>query len=329
MGEIAASFLASFAICVVLGAPILRVLTRMGVKQTVSSDAPTGHIAKQGTPTMGGLMILAGIALPMIGLVLVRPGQIRVLSLILLTLAFGAIGFIDDFLIVSRGKNLGLKARQKLILQFLFAIAFVMWLRSDAVAGRTTLVALFGNSFDLGGWYYVLGALFIVAMSNAVNLTDGLDGLAAGVSALIALALAGTVLSTGSFAWLCLFAGALAGACAGFLYYNFPASVFMGDTGSLAIGAALAGIAMQGKVEAPFQIYAVVPWIETFTVILQVLVFKLRRRSKGLEYAKSHRVFLRTPLHHHYEEMGWKETRIVGRFWLATIVSIAVALTFS
>lgn len=278
---------------------------------------------------MGGLLILAGLALPMLFVVVGSPSQSSALALLGLTLAFGLIGFVDDFLIATRGKNLGLKARQKLALQLVFAIAFAAWLHASAESGRTTILRILPGmrSIDLGLAYYVLGVLFIVGLSNAVNFVDGLDGLAGGVSAIIALAAAATAQAATGYAWLPLFGGALAGGCAGFLWFNaHPAQVFMGNTGSTALGAALAGMAMLGKIEVPFQLYAAVPWAVLLSVVIQVSVFKYRRHRYGLEYAKAHRVFRRTPLHHHFEELGWPETKIVQRFWLATALGIAAGL---
>jgi phospho-N-acetylmuramoyl-pentapeptide-transferase len=229
---------------------------------------------------------------------------------------------LDDYLIATRGKNLGLRAREKLALQFIFATAFVVFLYVTAVPGRTTVVRLW-NEVDFGAVYYAAGVLFIVALSNAVNFMDGLDGLAAGVCCMVALALAATVYGASGYAWLPMFGGALSGACAGFLWFNaHPAQVFMGDTGSLAMGAAIAGMAMMGKAEGAVQLYSVVPWCALFSVIVQVSVFKYRARRYGMEYAKSHRVFRRTPIHHHFEELGWPETRIVHRFWLITALVI-------
>ena len=330
--SIAAGFVAACGVGIAAGPSVIRALKSVGAAQTVSSDAPETHKTKQGTTTMGGLLILLGLALPVAADVLLNPGHITELALLGLTLAFGAIGFLDDLLIARRGKNLGLKARQKLAFQFVFAIVFVWWLASTAINGRTTVLGIGSVRADVGYWYYVLGVLLIVGMSNAVNLTDGLDGLSGGVSALLALALAGTALvSPGTaYGWLPLFGGALAGGCAGFLWFNIhPAQVFMGDTGSLALGAALAGMAMLGKTEIAFQLFALVPWAAMFSVILQVLVFKVRKRKYGIEYARSHRVFKRTPIHHHFEECGIKETKIVGRFWLATALAIAGTLAIT
>jgi phospho-N-acetylmuramoyl-pentapeptide-transferase len=311
---------------------VIQWLKGLGASQTVSSDAPETHRAKQGTTTMGGLLILLGLTLPVVADIALNPGHVSALALLGLTLAFGGIGFLDDLLIARRGKNLGLKARQKLALQFAFAAGFAWWLYATAVPGRTTVLAAGGWSADLGVWYYLLGVFLLVGMSNAINLTDGLDGLAGGVSLMLALALAGTALvsTTTSFGWLPLFGGALAGGCAGFLWYNIhPAQVFMGDTGSLGLGAALAGMSMLGKTEVELQGFALIPWAATFSVIIQVLVFKARKRRHGLEYAKAHRVFRRTPLHHHFEECGFNETKIVGRFWLVTALAIAVTLAIT
>jgi phospho-N-acetylmuramoyl-pentapeptide-transferase len=326
--EAAAAFVAAFTLSALLGGPVIRMLKRLGAQQTVSADAPSRHAEKQGTTTMGGLLIMVGLAFPVLVDVAYRPNHMSALALLGLTIAYGLIGFLDDFLSATRGKNLGLKARQKLILQFAFAIGFMLWLRTTAVPGRTTVLSVGSWSADLGVWYYVLGTLLIVAISNAINLTDGLDGLAAGISTILAVALATTVMATAGYGWLPIFGLALAGGCAGFLWFNIhPAQVFMGDTGSLALGAALAGMALLGKVEIPFQTYALVPWAVTFSVIVQVLVFKLRKSRHGLEYAKAHRVFRRTPLQHHFEEIGWRETKIVGRFWLAAALAVAGTIT--
>ena len=280
---------------------------------------------------MGGLLILLGIALPVLAESLLRPEYRAALPLLWLTLAFGLIGFVDDFLITTRGKNLGLKARQKLTLQFLFAIIFVFWLREHATEITSRIGFANLAEVDLGGWYYFLAVFFIVGMSNAINLTDGLDGLVGGIAGIIALAIGAALLPLVAYSgFIAVFAGAVAGGCIGFLWYNgHPARVFMGDTGSLAIGAALAGMAIMGKTEASFQLFAVVPWIEMFSVIIQVAVFKVRARRRGLDFARSHRVFKRTPLHHHFEEIGWKETTVVLRFWLVTVLAIGITFLLS
>ncbi|MEP6753909.1 MAG: phospho-N-acetylmuramoyl-pentapeptide-transferase, partial [Chthonomonadales bacterium] len=325
--EIAAAFAASMAVGLLLGRPIVLWLTKIGVKQTVSADAPASHAAKQGTPTMGGIVIIVALAIPIIGAAMIKGNQSRSLILLGLTIAFAGIGFWDDYLIVRRGKNLGLKARQKLALQLVFGAIFMAWVHWDAMPGRTTVLMIGSGQIDLGWLYYPLALLLIVGMSNAVNFTDGLDGLASGVSGLIALALAISCFAMGSYGWLHTFGAAIAGACAAFLWFNWrPAEVFMGDTGSLALGAALSGIAILGKVEVLFLLFAVIPIAEMVSVLLQVSVFQMRKRSRGIEYARANRLFRRTPLHHHFEELDMPETRIVGRFCLATAGSIALAM---
>ncbi|HLV78769.1 MAG TPA: hypothetical protein VKT32_00770, partial [Chthonomonadaceae bacterium] len=178
---------------------------------------------------------------------------------------------------------------------------------------------------SLGNAYYLLAVLFIVGLSNATNITDGLDGLSSGLTILISLALA--ALLTPIYPGLSFYCVVLAGGLAGFLWWNaHPAQVFMGDTGSLALGAGLAGAAMLGKQEVGLIVAALVCWIELISVIVQVTVFKWRRRRYGLEYAKGHRVFRRTPLHHHFEEAGWPETAVVTRFWLVGALCAALSL---
>lgn len=330
-------FLVAFAICALLGGPVIRALGRRGARQTVSADAPMAHAGKQNTPTMGGLLILLAVSVPVAVLAILQPVYASALGVLGLMLAFGVIGFLDDLLIARRGKNQGLTAPQKLVLQFAAAAAFVWWMhgasRGAGASGdalHTTIVALgVGSSVDVGGLYYPLAVIFIVGLANAVNLMDGLDGLAAGVCAMIAVATAATAVAVGRTEWVTVFAAAVGGACVGFLWFNaHPALVFMGDTGSLALGAALAGLALWGKVEAPFQAFAAVPWVEALSVMLQVGVFKALKRRKGIEYARTHRVLRRAPLHHHFEELGWPETRVVARFWVATAVCVAATLAF-
>ena len=326
LAETAASFLGAFALTVFIGKPVIHALRRLGARQTVSADAPSRHLEKQGTPTMGGILILLGLSIPVTIGAVSQPAQSGAWALLALTLSFGLVGFLDDYLIATRGKNLGLRAREKLAAQIVFAMLFCGWLYYTRIPERTEIIRLWSD-VDLGAAYYPLALLLIVGMSNAVNFLDGLDAQAAGVSAIIALALCGTVASGSGAAWLPPFAAALAGACAGFIWYNaHPAQVFMGDTGSLALGAALAGTAIMGKVEAPYQLYSLAPWAALFSVIAQVVVFKYRTKRFGLEYAKANRLFRRTPIHHHFEELGWKETTIVQRIWLVTAVAVAAAL---
>jgi phospho-N-acetylmuramoyl-pentapeptide-transferase len=302
-----------------MGRPLIAVLRRLKARQVISTDAPQRHQSKAGTPTMGGLLIMAAGVGGVLAAQLWKP-ELRLLTTemvaaLVVTLAFTAIGLLDDLLIVTRGKNLGLKARQKLALQVLFAAVFVWWWD-----GRT------GEAIDARA--AVAGAvhlLLLVGMSNAVNLTDGLDGLAAGVAVPLFLLfgvigwLGNQLVSAGleSNLGLAAFSMAMAGACLGFLWFNtFPALVFMGDTGALGLGGGMAAMAIMLHAEWALLLAAGVFLAEAASVMLQVASFK----STGK------RVFRRSPLHHHFEEIGWPETRIVGRFWI--VASALAAWTF-
>lgn len=341
MGSLVVGFLVAFALSALMGVRGIALLRRLGARQAVSSDAPTSHSAKQGTPTMGGTLILTALTVTTVAYLFTtqlgahrHPGDDYTLApLLLLTLGFGGIGFADDLLSARRGRNLGLRAREKFGAQCLLAAGFAAWLWASAQNGLTTWVAVSPtaagippHTVDLGGWYYVLAAVYIVGLSNAANFADGLDGLAGGLSVIICIAL--TVLVGESvypqIGFLC---AALAGAVVGFLWWNaYPARVFMGDTGSLALGACLAGVGLVGKQEIGLAVASLVMWAELVSVMIQVSVFKLRRRRRGLEYARNHRVFRRTPLHHHFEELGWAETQVVTRFWIAGAACSALSL---
>jgi phospho-N-acetylmuramoyl-pentapeptide-transferase len=344
MGSEIAAAIAAFLVAVTPGSLAIAWLRKLGAKQTVSADAPQSHGAKQGTPTMGGLLVLGSVAaVTLVYFFMTQLGAHRhpvedftLLPVLLLTMAFGAIGFLDDFLSARRGKNLGLRAREKFGAQCIAAIAFLLWLKAHEQPALTTSVVLVpvldglgGRVVDLGVWYYVLGLLFIVGLSNATNFTDGLDGLLSGVSIIMCVALSGLVAQS-LVPSLSVYCFIIAGALCGFLWWNaHPARVFMGDTGSLALGAGLAGVAMIGKREVGLSVASLVCWAELFAVIIQVTVFKYRRKRHGLEYAKAHRVFRRSPLHHHFEELGWPETQVVTRFWIAGAICALVSMLWS
>ncbi len=312
-----------------LGYPIIKVLRNLKAKQIISMDAPKQHQKKAGTPTMGGIIILAGFLIALLITSMIYPemtlgakyGNAHRAALALLTVLCSAIGFADDYLIVKRGKNLGLKARQKLAMQIVVAVAFVGYLASTSGAALTLVYIAPHHTIDLGWFYYPLAVLMIVGLSNAVNLADGLDGLCGGLTAIAAAAL-GALLMTinpiGDFRpWLMAFSGALAGSCIGFLLHNIhPAKVFMGDTGSLGLGAALGGLCIMMKQELIGLIICAVFVAEALSVMIQVGSFKLRGK----------RVFRMAPLHHHFELSGWKETKIVAVFWAWGIVFAFIAL---
>jgi len=348
-----AGLVCAFLLVALPGKQAIQLLRRLNARQNISEDAPTSHQAKQGTPTMGGLLILVAVTVVTVAyILLLQRGEHRhavddylLVPVLLMTLGFGAIGFADDYLSAKRGKNLGLRAREKLLAQIVVAGGFVTWIFVTAHPGLTTFVDLFPPSLayglsrpgallhdpiviDLGSWYYPIALLLIVGMSNATNITDGLDGLSSGLTILVSLATGALVYAMHpELGFFCI---VLTGALAGFLWWNaHPAKVFMGDTCSLALGAALAGVAMLGKQEIALIVASLVCWAELLSVMVQVAVFKLRKAKHGIEYAKAHRVFRRAPLHHHFEEAGWNETQVVVRFWIVGALCAGVALLWT
>jgi len=304
--------LIALAVALAAGGPLISALRRLKARQVISTDAPKGHQKKAGTPTMGGLMIIGA---GMLGALAVGPRTPELLAALVVTLTFAGIGLLDDLLIVTRGKNLGLKARQKLALQIVLAAAFIWWWdgRGGEVVSAPTAVAA---AFHL---------LLLVGMSNAVNLTDGLDGLAAGVAVPLFL-LFGLIGSIGMAIdrlgvvgnhGLATYGMAMAGGCLGFLWFNaHPAAVFMGDTGSLGLGAGMAAMGIMLHAELPLLLAAGVYLVEAASVVIQVASFKTTGR----------RVFKMSPLHHHFELAGWPETRVVARFWIVAIALSALTL---
>ncbi|MFN3650022.1 MAG: phospho-N-acetylmuramoyl-pentapeptide-transferase [Armatimonadota bacterium] len=323
------------------GAWMIPVLRRLKAGQTISTDAPERHLAKGGTPTMGGAIILSGGLIGSLAVLGWAPRDLRLLAAVgLCTFGFGLIGFIDDYLIIKRGKNLGLRAREKLLLQFLVAIAFVWWHYVEAGSpgpwvAATDPVALgpFGGFLKLISWPPLVLAyevLLLVGMSNAVNLTDGLDGLAAGVSLPVWIGLA-LLAAFGAFATIrpgeqpvsypgvATFCAAMAGGTLGYLWYNaHPAQVFMGDTGSLAIGGGIAAAAIACGHEWTVLLLGLVHVVEAGSVTAQVISFKTTGR----------RILKMSPLHHHFELCDWPETRIVARFAIASTLCVIGALAW-
>ncbi|GAB6875892.1 phospho-N-acetylmuramoyl-pentapeptide-transferase [Thermaerobacter litoralis] len=288
----------------VLGPVVIPWLERLRFGQTVREQGPARHRVKQGTPTMGGLIFLVP-ALLVTGW-LAPPTRAAVLILGV-TLAFGALGLVDDYVKVAMRRSLGLRARAKLVWQVAAAALFAYL--AQAWLGRGTAVWVpFGTGWwDLGIWYYPLAVLAVVASANAVNETDGLDGLAAG-STLIALSVFFYAAARGGRYELAVFIVSLGAALAGFLWFNLhPARVFMGDTGSLALGAALGGLAVLTGTELVLPVAGMLFVLETLSVIVQVASFRLTGR----------RVLRMSPLHHHFELSGWTESQVVYRFWAA------------
>jgi phospho-N-acetylmuramoyl-pentapeptide-transferase len=349
----AAAFVTALLLSFVLGPVIIRRLRAMSVHQVVREGTPDSHAGKGTTPTMGGLIILVASILP--AALWARLDNRYVLLAVLTMLWMGGIGFLDDYLKLRQKraglKNEGLVERYKLAGQVTCGVGLGLWLwlsPLSALPGASTTVPFFKYILIVPAsgavaWLYVVWVTFILTgFSNAVNLTDGLDGLATGLMAIAVLTLglfcyvAGRV-DTSYYLQifylkgageLTVFCGAVVGACIGFLWYNaHPAQVFMGDTGSLALGGALGAIAILLKSEFLLLIVGAVFVAETLSVIIQRTVFKYRKRRFGLEYAQKNRVFLRAPLHHHFELMGWPETQVVIRFWILGVLCAILALS--
>ncbi|MDQ1146802.1 phospho-N-acetylmuramoyl-pentapeptide-transferase [Bacillus sp. SORGH_AS 510] len=300
-----------FLISVLLSPIFIPFLRRLKFGQSIREEGPKSHQKKSGTPTMGGVMILFSIIITTLVMIGKFSDQISTTTFLLLfvTFGFGLLGFLDDFIKVVLKRNLGLTSKQKLLGQIIISVVFYLIFKHT---GQSTVITLpFGDfSFDLG-WTYVLLILFwLVGFSNAVNLTDGLDGLVSGTAAIAFGAFAVLAWNQNNFE-IAVFSVAVVGAVLGFLVFNaHPAKVFMGDTGSLALGGAIAAIAILTKLEILLIIIGGVFVIETLSVILQVISFKTTGK----------RIFRMSPLHHHYELVGWSEWRVVVTFWSVGLI---------
>ncbi|MDZ4064051.1 MAG: phospho-N-acetylmuramoyl-pentapeptide-transferase [Coriobacteriia bacterium] len=299
----------------------IRVLRFRNIGQQVRADGPQGHLVKQGTPTMGGVLILFVIASTYLVLADIGPLSLLVLGV---TFACGLLGFIDDWAKVWHERSLGLRPRAKILWQAAIAITFGVLVVNWAGLSTDVTLPLVGVSVDMGAvssvvnlgsleiavpWLYLgLVFLMILSFSNTVNLTDGLDGLAAGTVTIVMLAYAGIAFRQDRLE-VALLAAAIAGACIGFLWYNsYPADIFMGDTGSLGLGAAIAALAIITKTELLAVLIGGIYVVEGLSVILQIASFKLTGR----------RIFRMAPIHHHFEMIGWSETKVMVRFWIVT-----------
>ncbi len=294
------------------GAIVLPLLRRMQFRQHAYEDAPATHQVKSGTPTMGGIVFVIAMAIAMLN----RAPLIVPLGF--LVIACGLVGFFDDYLAIRQGRNRGLRARTKFLLTALVAVVFLRALDgSFSFFPRDTLFHAGTYSLIVPHWLWlVLGVLAVVGTIHAVNLTDGLDGLATG-SLVPPLAVFVLVGAQGLVPAAMIGAATGLGACLGFLFYNrHPAKMFMGDTGSLALGALLSGVAILSGEMLLLIVVGGIFVAETLSVILQVTYFKLTHGK---------RIFLMSPLHHHYELAGWPETKVTSRFWLASLLCSAVA----
>ena len=341
-----AAIATALLIAFVVGPPIIRRLQAHKVGQIVRTDGPASHLGKRGTPTMGGVIIL--VAAVVSTLLWARLDNRFVLIALAATVWMGAIGFVDDWLKVVQRRPRGLVARYKLAGQVSFGLALGVVLLVFPWSGTvlppsSTTVPFFKYVFVvLKPPLYIAFVTFVVtAWSNAVNLTDGLDGLATGLSAIAALSFAAFAYLFGRIdaseylkvfylpgaGELAIFCASLVGACLGFLWFNaHPAKVFMGDTGSLAIGGGLGTTAILLKAEFLLVLVGGVFVAEAGSVVLQTSVFKYRVRRFGREYAEQHRVFRMAPLHHHFEQLGWHEATVVTRFYILGLICGLVGL---
>ncbi|HEY0364634.1 MAG TPA: phospho-N-acetylmuramoyl-pentapeptide-transferase, partial [Solirubrobacteraceae bacterium] len=283
--------------------------------QNIRPEGPQGHHEKAGTPTMGGIIIIVAIAAPFL---ILSSHTARALGVFGAAIACGLVGFADDYTKIVRRRSLGLRARTKLGVTI--AISLGLWWVATQKAGLPDALRLhvIDATINVGWAYPVIVYLVVAGTTNAVNLTDGLDGLAAGCAAIVLLAYIGITFITTGEKDLALFTGCLVGACVGFLWFNaFPATIFMGDTGSLGLGGAIAGLAVMTRTEELLILLGGIFVIEALSVLIQVFSFQTFRK----------RVFLMAPVHHHFEILGWSETKIILRFWIIAAVCAAIGFT--
>lgn len=295
----------AFLITVLLSPLFIPFLKRLKFGQSIRVEGPKSHQKKSGTPTMGGILIVLSVIITTIVMTgkYAQPGA-EMFMLLLVLIGYGLLGFLDDFIKIAMKRNLGLTSKQKLVGQIVIAVIFYAVLKMNDFS-TVISIPLTNVSFDLGWLYMIFIIIWLVGFSNAVNLTDGLDGLVSGTAAIAFGAFAILAWSQSQYE-IAVFSVAVVGAVLGFLVFNaHPAKVFMGDTGSLALGGAIAAIAIMTKLEIILLIIGGVFVLETLSVILQVISFKTTGK----------RIFKMSPLHHHYELSGWSEWRVVVTFW--------------
>ena len=297
----------AFLIVVILGPIFIPMLTKFKFGQTVRDDGPKTHLQKNGTPTMGGVLII--IAILITGLTRSNISSDMVIGLICVV-GFGFVGFVDDFIIIKMKRSLGLKPWQKIVMQVALAL-YVSYYQYSSSPSATQLIIPFTDAvINLGPLYVPIMTFMIVGIVNAVNLTDGLDGLASGVTLIVAafFMIFATSISNTDVAVL---AAATVGACIGFLGFNaYPAKIFMGDTGSMALGGAVTAFAVLTNSMLLFVLVGGIYFAEAISVMLQVTYYKLTKK----------RIFKMAPIHHHFEQCGWPETKVVFTFWIVTVV---------
>ncbi len=317
------SLIITFIVSIILGIIIIPILRKLKVGQIERDDGPKSHLKKQGTPTMGGIIIIIAMLLVAIGICIYFTinGQItiahKILPVLLLTLGFGMIGFIDDFKKLVLKNTKGLKPRYKMLGLLIISVAYVIYLIYVLKIGTQTYIPIWKQYIDLPIYLYIpFAILVILGTTNAVNLTDGIDGLASSVSAIILTCLTVIGIMFGQ-PEISVFGSIVIGAVLGFLMFNLhPAKVFMGDTGSLLLGGVISAIALYLKMPLLLLLIAIIPVIETISVIIQVVYFKKTGK----------RVFKMTPIHHHFELSGWTENKVVVIFSVITLIVCVIGL---
>jgi phospho-N-acetylmuramoyl-pentapeptide-transferase len=314
VGRIVFGGTTALLICIFLSPRFIAFLRKREFGQHIREDGPAGHLDKAGTPTMGGALIFLSVTVPFL---ILSEYNWPSLGVFLAAIACALLGFADDYVKLVRRRSLGLRARTKLLVTIAISIGLWYVAHEEAHLPDVLWLRFVDYHIDVGPLYPVVIYLVLAGTTSAVNLTDGLDGLAAGCAAIVLLAFIGITFISGAYD-LAMLAGCLVGACIGFLWYNaFPATIFMGDTGSLGLGGAIAGLAVFTKTEVLLILLGGIFVIEALSVVIQVVSFQTTRK----------RVFLMAPIHHHFELKAWSETKIILRFWIVASLFAAIGFT--
>jgi phospho-N-acetylmuramoyl-pentapeptide-transferase len=315
MGEVLIAGTAALLICMFLSPRFIETLRNREFGQYIREEGPEGHHVKAGTPTMGGIILMSAFAVPFL---ILSDYDWRAVGVFTTAIACALVGFADDYTKIVKRRSLGLRARTKLVVTV--AISVWLWWVATQKAGLpdTLRLHVIDAQVNVGFFYPVIVYLVVAGTTSAVNLTDGLDGLAGGCAAIVGLAYIGITFITPGERDLALLSSCLVGSCVGFLWFNaFPATIFMGDTGSLGIGGAVAGLAVMTRTEVLLILLGGIFVVEALSVLIQVFSFQVFRK----------RVFLMAPVHHHFELMAWSETKIILRFWIVAAACSAIGFT--
>jgi phospho-N-acetylmuramoyl-pentapeptide-transferase len=314
MGRVLIGGTAALLICIFLSPKFIAFLRRREFGQQIRAEGPQGHHQKAGTPTLGGVIIFLAISIPFL---ILSDYDWRSIGVFGAAIACALLGFADDYTKLVRRRSLGLQGRTKLAVTIAISLGLWFVATHEAHLASTLRLRFVDYQIDLGPFYPVLIYLVVAGTTSGVNLTDGLDGLAAGCTAIVMLAYVGiTFVAIDND--LAMLAGCVVGACVGFLWFNaFPATIFMGDTGALGLGGAIAGLAVMTKTELLLILLGGIFVIEALSVVIQVVSFQSMRR----------RVFLMAPIHHHFELKAWSETKIILRFWIVAAICAAIGFT--